>query len=48
MRDTFAFPELDGPVDGVESIGSLRFAQVGCKLADEIATMEAELVRSDY
>ena len=42
-----AFPELDGSVDGIQSIGSLGFTQVGSELADKVAAMKAKLMRSD-
>ena len=45
--DALPFPKFDGPVDGVESIRPLGFAQVGCELADKVAFMKAKLMRSD-
>ena len=47
MWDSFSFPEFDSSVDGVESVGSLRFTQVGSELANKVAAVKAKLMRSN-
>ena len=37
--NSWSFPELDRTVNGLEAVGSLRFAQVDGQLADEVASL---------
>ena len=44
---TFGFPEGQGPVDGIDSVRTLRFAQVVGKASNEVASILPNLVGSE-
>ena len=42
-----SFPELDGSVNGLETVGTLRFSQVYGQLANEVASLKTKVVGAD-
>ena len=41
------FPELDGSVNGLEAVRTLRVTQVDGQLADEVASLKTKIVGAD-
>ena len=44
FANTFGFPEFQGPVDGVDGIGSLGFSKVVGESTDKIASLLANFI----
>ena len=44
---SFGFPEGQGPVDGIDSVRTLRFAQVVGKASNEVASRWANLIGAE-
>ena len=45
--NSWPFPELNGSVNGLEAVGTLRVTKVDGQLADEIASLKTKIVGAD-
>ena len=48
FADWFEFPELQGSVNSIDSIGSLRFPQVVGETSDKVASLSTNFVGSEF
>ena len=44
FADSFGFPKFQGPIDGVDGIGTLGFSKVVGKSSNEVASLLANLI----
>ena len=44
----FGFPKLQGPVDGIDGIGSLGFSKIVGKTSDKVASLGTNFVGPEF